>query len=60
MEDEGYAAKTQALDFRHDSNFILEMQRALTSTDRLPLVLSVNYMESEFGETEWAGFLPKM
>ena len=40
LEDTGYSAVIQAWDFRPGSNFVIEMQQALQSSERLIAVLS--------------------
>lgn len=44
----------QAWDFRPGGNFVLDMQRAAAETDKTILVLSENYLASEFTQPEWA------
>jgi len=54
LEEAGYAARIQAWDFRPGTNFVLEMHRSLTMADRLVLVLSVNFLTSDFTQAEWS------
>src|ERR1041385_7531337 len=54
LEDEGYSVIIQAWDFRAGSNFILEMQRAAASAARTIMVLSPDYLKSQFATPEWA------
>jgi hypothetical protein len=54
LEQAGYSSIIQAWDFRPGSNFVIEMQIGLSSADRTILVLSANYLKSEFTAPEWA------
>ena len=54
LEEAGYTVVLQAWDFRPGSNFVIEMQRALQSSDRLIAVLSPDYLTARFPEPEWA------
>jgi len=54
LERAGYSSIIQAWDFRPGSNFVIEMQIGLSSADRTILVLSANYLKSEFTAPEWA------
>ena len=54
LEEEGFTAVIQAWDFRPGSNFVLEMQRAATEADRTIMVLSPDYLKSQFASPEWA------
>jgi hypothetical protein len=54
LEEAGYAVIVQAWDFRPGSNFVIQMQRALQSSDRLIAVLSPDYLEARFSRSEWA------
>ena len=47
----------QAWDFGPGSNFVLEMQRAATEADRTIMVLSPDYLKSQFASSEWAAAL---
>ncbi len=53
LEEEGFSVIIQAWDFRPGSNFVLEMQTAATS-DRTIMVLSPDYLNSNFTSSEWA------
>lgn len=44
----------QAWDFVPGSNFVLEMQRAASSTSRTIAVLSTDYLHSAYAKPEWA------
>jgi TIR domain len=57
LEEEGFTVIIQAWDFRPGSNFILEMQRAAIEADRTIMVLSPDYLKSEFASPEWAAAL---
>lgn len=54
LEEEGFSTSIQAWDFRPGQNFILEMQRVAASADRTVMVLSPDYLVSEFASPEWA------
>lgn len=54
LEDAGYSVVIQAWDFRPGSNFVLEMQKALRSADRLIAVLTPAYLQARFPRSEWA------
>lgn len=54
LEEEGSSAIIQAWDFRPGSNFVLEMQRAATEAKRTIMVLSPDYLKSQFASSEWA------
>src|SRR5665213_1650532 len=54
LEEEGFTAVIQAWDFSAGSNFVLEMQRAATAADRTIMVLSPDYLKSQFAAPEWA------
>jgi len=57
LEDAGYATLIQAWDFRPGSNFVLEMQKAATETQRTIAVLSPDYLKSDFLLSPCAQFL---
>ncbi len=54
LESAGYTALLQAWDFRPGGNFVLEMQKAAATADRLIAVLSPDYLTSVFAQPEWA------
>lgn len=54
LEDSGYTTIIQAWDFRPGNNFVLEMQKAVTKSRKILLVLSENYLESVYCQPEWA------
>src|SRR5213592_3706883 len=54
LEEAGYAARLQAWDFRPGANFVVEMNRATKQAERTLVVLSERYLQSGFGEAEWA------
>src|ERR1039458_4157674 len=57
LEEEGFAVIIQAWDFRPGSNFVLEMQSAATAANRTLMVLSPDYVKSQFASPEWAAAL---
>lgn len=54
LESEGYSTYIQAWDFRPGSNFILEMQKAITMCNKTIVVFSENYVNSEYCQSEWS------
>lgn len=50
----GYSVLIQTQDFPPGSNFVLGMQQALQSSDRLIAVLSSDYLRARFTRAEWA------
>jgi hypothetical protein len=54
LEEEGFSVVIQAWDFRPGSNFVLEMQKAAASATRTVMVLSPDYLQSQFASPEWA------
>jgi hypothetical protein len=54
LEEAGYKAVIQAWDFRPGGDFVIEMQRAATGTERTIAVLSENYLNAEYTQSEWA------
>ncbi len=59
LEEEHYSVILQAWDFRPGSNFILEMQEAAKKAARTIMVLSPNYLKSQFASPEWAAAFAK-
>ncbi|SOE97674.1 TIR domain-containing protein [Burkholderia sp. D7] len=54
LEEKGFKVVIQAWDFRPGNNFVLEMQKAAATADRTLMVLSPDYIQSEFAAPEWA------
>jgi hypothetical protein len=54
LEEERYSVILQAWDFRPGSNFVLEMQEAARKATKTIMVLSPDYMKSQFASPEWA------
>lgn len=54
LEEQGFSVIIQAWDFRPGSNFVLEMQRASMQATRTIMVLSPDYLQSQFASPEWA------
>lgn len=54
LEDAGYSIVIQAWDFLVGENFVLEMQKATTETQRTIAVLSESYLKASFTHPEWA------
>lgn len=53
VEDAGHLAILQAWDFLPGANFVLQMQEATKTTDKTILVLSPDYLASQFAAAEW-------
>ncbi|BFG80359.1 hypothetical protein PTKU46_83930 [Paraburkholderia terrae] len=54
LEEEGFSVVIQAWDFRPGSNFVLAMQEAADKAERTLMVLSPDYLKSQFTSPEWA------
>lgn len=54
LEEQNFSTVIQAWDFRPGSNFVLEMQRAAAEAKRTIMVLSPEYLRSQFASPEWA------
>jgi hypothetical protein len=54
VEEGGSTVIIQAWDFRPGTNFVLEMQKAASEADRTIMVLSPDYIKSQFTSPEWA------
>ena len=54
LEETGFSVVIQAWDFGPGSNFILEMQTAAATAPRTIMVLSPDYLKSQFAAPEWA------
>ena len=54
LEEAGFTLVVQAWDFRPGSNFVLEMQNATANSERTIIVLSPDYLNSEYAASEWA------
>jgi hypothetical protein len=54
LEQAGYTVIIQAWDFRPGENFVLKMQNALQTTNKMVMVLSEDYLKSSFTAVEWA------
>jgi len=54
LEEKGRSVVIQAWDFRPGANFVLEMQRAAELASRTIMVLSPDYLDSQFASSEWA------
>jgi hypothetical protein len=59
LEAGGYTTKIQAWDFAPGRDFVHEMERAISTADRVVAVLSAAYLESPHGEAEWRVFYAK-
>src|SRR6266511_1783877 len=53
LKANGYSVLLQAWDFGPGSDFVHEMQRAVSAASRILAVLSPAYLRSSFGEAEW-------
>jgi hypothetical protein len=54
LDEEDFSVIIQAWDFRPGNNFVLEMQKAASEADRTIMVLSPDYLKSQFASPEWA------
>ncbi len=54
LEEEKYSTVLQDWDFRPGCNFPLEMDKAIKETERIILVLSQDFLNSNFTAPEWA------
>lgn len=54
LEETGYSVVVQAWDFRPGRNFVLDMQKATSETQKTIIVLSNTYLASAFTQPEWA------
>ena len=54
LEEEGYTTVIQAWDFRPGGNFVLDMDNAAKKSDKTLVVLSENYLNAAFTQSEWA------
>jgi hypothetical protein len=54
LQEEGFSTVIQTWDFRPGSNFVLEMHKAADEADRTIMVLSPDYLKSQFASSEWA------
>ena len=59
LEEQGFSVVIQAWDFRPGSNFVVEMQNAAEGATRTILVLSPDYLQSQFAAPEWAAAFAK-
>ncbi|RQO63051.1 hypothetical protein DBR47_00290 [Paucibacter sp. KBW04] len=59
LESGGYSVLIQAWDFRQGGNYVLDMQRALEDSRRTLLVLSPDFLRSQFTAPEWAATFAK-
>jgi tetratricopeptide (TPR) repeat protein len=54
LEEAKYSVVIQAWDFRPGSSFVLEMDKAAKEAERTIAVLSDDYLNAEFTQSEWA------
>ncbi len=54
LEEAGYQVVYQPWDFRAGGNFVLEMQKAASETCKTVVVLSDNYLQADYTQSEWA------
>jgi TIR domain-containing protein len=57
LEEAGLSVIIQAWDFRPGGNFVLDMQRAASGTEKTIVILSPAYLQSEYTQPEWAAAL---
>lgn len=53
LEEAGCSTVIQARDFRPDGDFVMEMQKAATEARWTIVVLSDNYLNTEYAQREW-------
>jgi len=53
LEEVGYSVIIDAWDFRPGGNFALEMDRAMKRAERTIAVLSENYLNAVYTQSEW-------
>ena len=54
LGENGFSTVIQAWDFRPGNNFVIEMQNALKCSRKTIIVLSEDYLTSEYCQSEWA------
>ena len=54
LEEAEYSVVIQAWDFRPGGNFILDMQRATAEANKTIVVLSQDYLNAAYTQSEWA------
>ena len=54
LEEEGYSVVIQVWDFPPGGNFVLEMQKATSAAQQTIAVISENYLEANYTQSEWA------
>ena len=59
LESAGYTTLIQAWDFRPGMNFVSEMQKGATECSRNIIVLSPQFINSKFTESEWTSAFAK-
>jgi tetratricopeptide (TPR) repeat protein len=59
LEAAGYTTLIQAWDFRPGMDFVAEMQKATAESSRTLIVLSQQFLESAFAQTEWTAAFAK-
>lgn len=57
LEQAGYTTIYQHWDFSPGSNFVLEMHKAASRADKTIVVLSPNYLDAVFTQSEWSAAL---
>jgi hypothetical protein len=59
LEAAGYRVLIQARDFRPGMNFVTAMQKGAAECNRTLIVLSAQFLESNFTEAEWTSAFAK-
>lgn len=54
LEEAGHTVVIQAWDFRPGGNFVLDMQRATAEANKTIVVLSQEYLNAAYTQSEWA------
>src|ERR1044072_5362260 len=58
LEEAGYVTRLHAWDFRPGVNFVGAIHRTVDEAERTVVVLSPDYLNSQFGEAEWTAAFP--
>lgn len=59
LEENGYSVIIQAWDFKPGNNFVLKMHEAIEECNKTIIVLSKNYIASEYCNAEWSTIFNK-
>ncbi len=59
LEEAGYSTISQAADFHAGSNFVIEMDKAIKDSRKTLALLSADYLDAPFPQSEWAAAFAK-